>query len=69
MTNVLVTIRLDDGETEQYHIDYLPTLEAAYAANYGGRRPAAVPAPPAPAPKRVRVSRKRFSSRRRAAQS
>ena len=37
MTDVLVTIRLDDGQTEQYRIDYLPTLEAAYAANYGGR--------------------------------
>jgi hypothetical protein len=37
MTDVLVTIRLADGETEQYHIDYLPTLEAAYAASYGGR--------------------------------
>jgi hypothetical protein len=37
MTDVLVTIRLDSGQTETYYIDYLPTLEAAYAASVGPR--------------------------------
>ena len=33
MMDVLVTIRTESGETEKYTIDYLPTLEAAYAAS------------------------------------
>ena len=37
MMDVLVTIRSENGETEEYTIDYLPTLEAAYAASCIGR--------------------------------
>jgi len=61
MTDVLVTIRLDDGQTEQYQIDYLPTLEAAYAANYGGR--------PVTAPRAGLKRATRRAPRRRARQN
>lgn len=37
MTAVLVTIRSESGETEEYAIDYLPMLEAAYAASLTGQ--------------------------------
>ena len=39
MMDVLVTIRTESGETEKYTIDYLPTLEAAYAASFTGAGP------------------------------
>src|SRR6185503_4186472 len=39
MMDVLVTIRTESGETEEYTIDYLPTLEAAYAASFASAGP------------------------------
>jgi hypothetical protein len=66
MADVRVTIRLDSGETEQYEIDYLPTLEAAYAAdarktaarkNAESRRANSPLPAPMPAQRRRRIRR------------